>query len=142
MLISNNTYGASNIESDFSTFNEQTITFSDGPSNSLIRQTSVPNLPSGVITGACPLLRPLRDNGGLTKTHALSSTSPAIDAGDNVIGGIVITLNLNDQRGNEMGNGTATYLRTSGLLPDIGAYEVQQDDAIYDSSFESCPDIP
>jgi len=142
MLISNNTYGASNIESDFSTFNEQTITFSDGPSNSLIRQTSVPNLPSGVITGACPLLRPLRDNGGLTKTHALSSTSPAIDAGDNVIGGIVITLNLNDQRGNEMGNGTATYLRTSGLLPDIGAYEVQQDDAIYDSSFEGCPDIP
>lgn len=72
----------------------------------------------------------------------MSSTSPAIDAGDNVIGGIVITLNLNDQRGNEMGNGTATYLRASGLLPDIGAYEVQQDDEIHNAGFDGCPDIP
>ena len=142
MLISNNTYGAGNVASDFTTASAQTITFTDGPSNSLIFQTSAPNLPTGVTVGACPLLGPLRNNGGLTRTHALSRTSPAIDAGDNVIGGIVITLNLNDQRGNEMGNGTATYLRASGLLPDIGAYEVQQDDEIHNAGFDGCPDIP
>jgi len=142
MLISNNTYGPGNIESDFTTAGPQAVTFGDGPSNSLIRQTSVVNLPSGVTTGVCPLLGPLRDNGGLTKTHALSSTSPAIDAGDNVIVGIGSIINLNDQRGSQMGNGTATYLRVSGLLPDIGAYEVQQDDEIHSSGFDGCPDMP
>lgn len=35
------------------------------------------------LTSTDPLLGPLRDNGGPTRTHALAAGSPAIDAGDN-----------------------------------------------------------
>jgi PKD repeat protein len=37
----------------------------------------------GDLTNTDPLLEPLDDNGGPTLTHALSASSPAIDAGDN-----------------------------------------------------------
>lgn len=61
-----------------------------------------------------PLLGPLQDNGGLTKTHALLFGSPARDKGSNV--GVAAT----DQRGfarifDGDGNGTASV--------DIGAFE-------------------
>jgi len=59
-----------------------------------------------------PLLLPLADNGGATKTHALAPTSPAINGGSN-------PLSLSwDQRG-------AGYRRTVGAT-DIGAFESQQ----------------
>jgi parallel beta-helix repeat protein len=70
----------------------------------------------GVIVGA-PLLGPLADHGGPTRTMALLSGSPALDAA------IVLSPALTaDQRGfprNRDGNGIA------GSLPDIGAYEAQ-----------------
>jgi hypothetical protein len=56
-----------------------------------------------------PMLGPLADNGGPTKTHALLEGSPAIDKGVEVAG---ITT---DQRG---------VARPQGAAPDIGAFEV------------------
>ena len=98
------------------------ITF-DGSGN-LVRATSAA-MPMGTITGACPLLGPLRNNGGTTQTRALLSHSPAIDAGNNT------TLLTHDQRG-------APNVRTSGAMTDIGAYEVQQEDVLFNGGFEGC----
>lgn len=77
------------------------------------------------IVGECPLLGPLRDNGGLTQTLMLHSRSPAIDAGNNVYKNVSF-----DQRG-------VNYPRGSGP-PDIGAYEVQQDDIVFNAAFDGC----
>jgi hypothetical protein len=74
----------------------------------------------------CPLLGPLRDNGGLTLTHALLSDSPAIDNGFSSFAG-------NDQRG-------LGFARESPSgLPDIGAYEVQRGDIVFNAGFDGCP---
>lgn len=59
-----------------------------------------------------PLLRPLAENGGPTRTHAFQPGSPAIDAGNN-LGQLAF-----DQRG-------ATFPRVYGAGPDIGAFEQQ-----------------
>ena len=59
-----------------------------------------------------PLLLPLADNGGPTLTHALDSRSSAIDAGNNLAG------LATDQRG-------ASFARSVGARPDIGAFESQ-----------------
>lgn len=62
------------------------------------------------IFGEDPLLGPLANNGGLTKTHALLKNSPAIDAADGSLApGVTI-----DQRG-----------FSRGSAPDIGAFEKQ-----------------
>jgi hypothetical protein len=145
MLVSNNTYGPGT-EVDFTDSDNMLITFNADSAHSLIRVTPIQNLPGGVTTGSCPLLGPLSYNGGLTKTHALMSGSPAIDAGDNIPINLAV-LDLYDQRGNAAANGVKTYLRVSGPSgdpspkPDIGAYEVQQDDSVFNSSFEGCPAI-
>jgi len=116
------------------------VTFNGGalaiPANNLIRATLVTNLPTDTKQDFCPHLGPLRNNGGLTFTHALLSHSPAIDAGNDSS-----LLSLYDQRGSAAVNGVADYTRFSGLaaLADIGAYEVQQDEIIFDTDFEDCP---
>jgi Right handed beta helix region len=72
----------------------------------LTASTSMPN--------TNPNLGPLADNGGLTKTHALLSGSPAVDRipqGTNGCGTTITT----DQRG---------VSRPQGIGCDIGAYEV------------------
>jgi len=63
---------------------------------------------TGNITGQSPLLNPLADNGGPTKTQALLFSSPAKDAGDDA------TCEPKDQRGT---------VRTLGTHCDIGAFE-------------------
>ena len=68
-----------------------------------------------------PVLGPLQNNGGPTRTHAIGPGSPAVDAGADAAG-----LNF-DQRG-------VPYLRISGPAPDIGAFEYQ--DTIFASGFE------
>lgn len=122
-IISNNTYGTSANEDDVSTAVQGTgDSFTITGNNNLIRV--VDGIWRPQTTNVCPLLGPLRANGGPTLTHALLSHSPAIDAGNNNAGW------QTDQRG---------FARTSGAATDIGAYEVQQSDVIFNASFEGCP---
>jgi hypothetical protein len=92
--------------------------------NNLITSGVGVMFPPGTIT-ACPKLGPLADNGGPTLTHALLSTSRAIDNGNNSAG------NFDDQRG-------TGYPRPFGSAADIGAYEWQgtPEDRIFNSGFE------
>lgn len=128
-LISNNTYGtAGTTENDISAGNHATIAnVTIGGSNNLVRASfSDVALPSGTLRFSCPLLGSLRLNGGATKTHALLSTSPAIDTGANPAGAVY------DQR-------DSPFARESGIAADIGAYEVQQGDIVFNANFEGCP---
>lgn len=77
-------------------------------SHNLIRASSGAAVPADTIS-ADPLLAPLGDNGGATRTHALLPGSPALDAGDN------IHSLAWDQRGEG-------FPRAVGV-PDIGAFE-------------------
>ena len=77
-------------------------------------------------TGASPLnplLGPLANNGGSTRTHALLGGSPAIDKGSNSGSGVTT-----DQRGSTRVVDLATVANASGGDgTDIGAYEAQTD---------------
>lgn len=64
------------------------------------------------LKGQAPLLGPLANNGGPTKTHALLPGSPAINNGSNP------AFQLTDQR-------DGGFVRVFGGSPDIGAFEVQ-----------------
>ncbi len=131
-LLANNTYGNSPaIEDDFKETNDLGKVTLTGHNN-LIRVSSE-SLPSDTIVSVCPLLGPLRNNGGPTPTRALLSTSPAIDKGnDNAVNPITMLPFPYDQRG-------AGFARVSGSFADIGAYEVQQDDILFDAGFDGCP---
>ena len=87
-------------------FNAQNSLIQDAPAGTINGSNT------GNILGAAPLLGPLQNNGGPTRTHALLAGSPAIDAGAS--GGALAT----DQRG-------AGFLRSVGAAPDIGAFEWQ-----------------
>ena len=69
-------------------------------------------LSTDLVNVANPLLGVLSNNGGPTKTHALLSGSPALDAGD------VSSSLANDQRG-------AGFTRLIGGRVDIGSFEQQ-----------------
>ncbi len=84
---------------------------------------SNPTITDSVVKGGCPagstcsnvitsdpMLGPLADNGGFTRTHALLPGSSAVDAG-----GVNSTCEDTDQRG---------VTRPQGTACDIGAYEV------------------
>ena len=137
-LIANNLVEKSSTESDIGEFPAATVTVNGGllgvPANNLIRAAAIANGLPGDTKSDCPLLGPLRDNGGLTLTHALLSSSPAIDNGNDFF------LAGYDQRGAGLNNGVLDYLRTSGLSAktDIGAYEVQQNDIVFNTAFEGC----
>ena len=72
-------------------------------------------------------------------THALLSHSPAIDTGN------LVDADAFDQRGGANANGMLDYYRTSGAIgnpnpvPDVGAYELQQADVVFNAGFEGCP---
>lgn len=66
-----------------------------------------------------PQLLPLADNGGLTPTHALAASSPAIDAGDPGFNSQFYSPPLrHDQRGDG-------FSRVQGTVIDIGAIEAE-----------------
>lgn len=74
-----------------------------------------PDVSSGhfsVLLGVNPLLEPLANNGGPTRTHALMLGSPAINTAP------ATATQLNDQRGEG-------FAREVGGLLDIGAFELQ-----------------
>jgi hypothetical protein len=121
-LIANNTYGPAGKENDFSLQGPAAFGYIN---KNLVRVATSP-LPTSTISGVCPLLGPLHDNGGPTQTHALLSHSPGIDAGNNTAPFSF------DQR-------NAPYLRISGIAVDLGAYEVQQNDIVFNNSFDGCP---
>lgn len=77
-------------------------------SASLVRQSSAAMLGSGNLTAVDPLFVPLAFNGGVTRTHALQSLSPAINVGSNAMA------LATDQRGSA---------RTYGAVTDMGALE-------------------
>jgi len=125
-IISNNNFSAtSDFDMSLLPFSG-TFAFDAASSNNLVRvpgnNFAVPGL-----THVCPFLVPLRDNGGLAQTHALSSNSLAIDSGSNP----------NNYTTDERGNATL-YPRSSGVGPDIGAYEVNQGDIIFVTGDDGC----
>lgn len=90
--------------------------------NNLIIAASGTTLPVDTLSDD-PLLQPLADNGGPTKTHALGDGSPAINAGNN-------SKSLQfDQRG-------SPFERESDGRADIGAFEVQVSDVIFKDGFD------
>ena len=126
-IITGNTYGPLEFELDLTSAASQSgaqITVTGA--NNLIPVFVGAQIPSDTLH-SCPRLGPLRNNGGPTATHALMSHSPAIDAGNNAASQDF------DQRG-------SPDARVSGSAADIGAYEVQQDDIIFNDSFgfEEC----
>jgi predicted outer membrane repeat protein len=122
-LIANNTYGSSEYDLSVPKRSNTTVTFSGA--NNLVRATFAA-VPSGTIKISCPLLGPLKFNGGPTQTHALLSHSPGVDQGGNPL-----TLTY-DQRG-------SPFARVSNAVADIGAYEVQQGDVVFNNGFDGCP---
>ena len=129
-LIANNTYGSTEYDLSVPKRSSTSVTF--GGANNLVRATFAA-VPAGTIKISCPLLGPLRNNGGLTQTHALLSHSPGIDQGNNVL------VFNEDQRGKPNDTSPYPYPRISGSATDIGAYEVQQDDVIFNNGFDGCP---
>ncbi len=126
-IITGNTYGPLRFELDLTSAASQSgaqITVTGA--NNLIPVFVGAQIPSDTLY-SCPRLGPLRNNGGPTATHALLSHSPAINAGNNAASQDF------DQRG-------SPYTRVSGSAADIGAYEVQQGDIIFNDSFgfEEC----
>lgn len=130
-LIANNTYGSTEYDLSVPKRASTTVTFSGA--NNLVRATFAA-VPADTIKISCPLLGPLRNNGGLTQTHALLSHSPGIAHGNNA-------LNLTwDQRRSPFARiSAAPPGGTAPTVPDIGAYEVEEDDVVFDSGFDGCP---
>jgi len=127
-LIANNSYGPTAIQNDVTLHNTTAL-----GSNNLVR-TSTAALPGDTLKNMCPLLGPLRLNGRGPTTHALLSHSPAIDKG--LPAGL-----REDERGvlADVFLVPLPYPRKSGTFADIGAFEVQQTDTVFDSGFDGCP---
>lgn len=118
-ILSNNTASQVPASNDLDAFSAATV----AGSNDLIMASSATlTLPADTLTSD-PKLLPLANNGGLTRTHALDPTSPAIDAGSNPNG------DKYDQRG-------YPHDRQFGAAPDIGAFE-QDSDRIFHDGFET-----
>jgi hypothetical protein len=87
----------------------------------------------------------LRNDGGLTKTHQLLSKSVAIDTGNDVTIDPLSHPNAPfayDQRGPALANGTTNHARVSGTQADIGVYEVQQGNVVFNAGFDGCNALP
>jgi hypothetical protein len=126
-LVANNAVKTKDFDLSTPYASNHPVTFNAAPAGNLVRvadPATASALPADTLS-SCPLLGPLRDNGGLTLTHALLSASPGIDAGQNP------DADTFDQRG-------PPYLRESGGAADIGAYELQQDDIVFDAGFDGC----
>jgi len=93
-----------------------------GADNLVGTNTALDAPASGRIASDDPGLAPLANHGGVGRTHALLSTSMAIDAGNNALNADF------DQRGDG-------HPRVLGARADIGAFE-RNSDVIFDNGFE------
>jgi hypothetical protein len=121
-IIASNTVGASAaFAADLGADDALTVT---GANNLIVAADAAIALPADTLS-ADPLLQPLSDNGGPTRTQALGDDSPAIDTGNNAAALAF------DQRGEG-------FVRVSGTAADIGAFEVQAttDDVIFADGFD------
>ena len=107
-IIAGNRVGASGV-SDLGGGGSPSVT----GSNNIIGLSLFPNIPSDSVS-TDPRLKPLADNGGITRTHALLPTSPAINHG------FLHGMPTDDQRG-------TGFRRVVGSSPDIGAFEFDGD---------------
>jgi hypothetical protein len=130
-LLSNNSFGNTPTASDFGTATSGANTIAaTGADNLIFASASGAVLPSGGgLISACPLLGPLRDNGGSTWTHQLLSHSPALDVGNDTS---TATGAHYDQRG-------TGFPRSLGTNPDIGAFEIDPGDVVFNAGFDGCP---
>jgi hypothetical protein len=130
-LLSNNSFGNTPTASDFGTAASGANTIAaTGADNLIFAPASGTVLPSGGgLVSACPLLGPLRGNGGSTMTHQLLSGSPAIDVGNDTS---TATGAHYDQRG-------TGFPRNLGMNPDIGAFETDPADVLFNAGFDGCP---
>ncbi len=101
----------------------------DGDHNLVMQADSAIDLPSDTLT-LDPKLLPLADNGGPTLTHALADDSPAIDTGPDP--GLISSY---DQRG-------CPFFRVYGPATDIGAFEWQLPEIIFQNGFDDSMDCP
>lgn len=129
-LLSNNAAAAGDL--DFAAIGAQatSVAFNGASAGNLVRTTTLLALPPDTITGACPLLGPLRNNGGWTQTHALTGNSAALDAGGNPNG------EVHDQR--SLALQSPAYPRISNGAADIGAFELDRADSVFSSNMEGC----
>ena len=98
-----------NIGADGADIGASTTATIDGANNLVIGTGARVTVPMDTLH-TDPLLQPLADNGGPTRTHALTGGSPAANTGNNFAG------LANDQRG-------PGFARVLGGAPDIGAFE-------------------
>jgi filamentous hemagglutinin family protein len=110
-----NVAGIVNLENTIVANNQNDVrgNFSDRGNNLIGNSTNSTGFTLSTLVGTTanpldPQLAPLANNGGSTATHALLSTSPAIDVGNNAVA------TASDQRGAP---------RIQGSTIDIGAYE-------------------
>ena len=104
-LLMQSTIVANNTGADFAAASSLTVT----GTNNLVMAAANAALPADTL-GSDPLLLPLAENGGPTRTHALAPASPAREAGANPAD------LATDQRGRP---------RVVGAAPDIGAVEME-----------------
>ncbi|MBS0570930.1 MAG: hypothetical protein JSS28_09995, partial [Proteobacteria bacterium] len=100
--------------------------FTGTSSNNFVRDPGS-GVPAGTIVGQCPRLHQVYSDGfgWAFFMQRPSSKSPAIDAGSNPNG------HTYDQ--------SHARPRVSGPAADIGAYEVDQTDIVFNNDFEGCP---
>ena len=132
-IVSNNFSPSGDLDLTQSANSGAAITLDDTSAANLVRIPGAGALPADTLSGQCPLLRPLRNNGGWTATHALASRSIAIDHGTNPLD------DKQDQRGTA--GDAALYPRVSNGVADIGAFEVNQADTVFAAGFEGCAQI-
>jgi len=120
-IVANNV-GAGSVEMD--TFSHRL-----GGVGNLVMSSNVVPEAGTVVSSADPQLAPLSDNGGATRTHALTAQSPALGAGNNSLNYVT------DQRGDGFARAVAGSV-------DIGAFQSQAatpalavGDAIFSGSF-------
>jgi hypothetical protein len=136
-IIANNS--ANGVHNDLGVGASTSVTITG--SNNLVRAygsgVTLPGGQGNLPKGTCPMLGPIRDNGGPTLTHALQSGSLAIDAGNNTANDPHTGVpSAYDQRGGPTPPPDG-YPRVSGIAADIGAYELQGSDIVFNAEFET-----